>query len=40
MKIARVEPFHVEWGAGRNRSAWVRIWTDGGVFGLGEVRTT
>lgn len=36
MKIARVEPFHVDWGAGRNRSAWVRIWTDSGVFGLGE----
>ena len=36
MKIARVEAFHVEWGAGRNRSAWVRIWTDTGVFGLGE----
>ena len=36
MKIARVEPFHVEWGAGRNRSAWVRIWTDAGAYGLGE----
>ncbi|HKC99465.1 MAG TPA: mandelate racemase/muconate lactonizing enzyme family protein [Methylomirabilota bacterium] len=36
MKIARVEPFHVEWGAGRNRSAWVRIWSDSGAFGLGE----
>ncbi|PYN90311.1 MAG: hypothetical protein DMD87_02120 [Candidatus Rokuibacteriota bacterium] len=36
MKIARVEPFHVEWGAGRNRSAWVRIWTGDGAYGLGE----
>ena len=36
MKIARVEPFHVDWGAGRNRSAWVRIWSDSGAFGLGE----
>jgi L-alanine-DL-glutamate epimerase-like enolase superfamily enzyme len=36
VKIARVEPFHVDWGAGRNRSAWVRIWTDGGAYGLGE----
>jgi len=36
VKIARVEPFHVQWGAGRNRSAWVRIWTDAGVYGLGE----
>jgi D-galactarolactone cycloisomerase len=36
VKIARVEPFHVEWGTGRNRSAWVRIWTDTGVYGLGE----
>src|SRR5262245_25010829 len=36
MKIARVEPFHVDWGGGRSRSAWVRIWTDDGVWGLGE----
>jgi L-alanine-DL-glutamate epimerase-like enolase superfamily enzyme len=36
MKITRVEPFHVEWGGGRNRSAWVRVWTDAGLFGLGE----
>ena len=36
MKIAKVEPFHVNWGGGRTRSAWVRIWTDGGVYGLGE----
>ena len=36
MKIDRVEPFHVDWGGGRTRSAWVRIWTDAGTFGLGE----
>jgi hypothetical protein len=23
VKIARVEPFHVDWGGGRSRSAWV-----------------
>src|SRR5437867_2535726 len=26
----------VVWGAGRNRSAWVRIWTGDGAYGLGE----
>ena len=36
MKIVRVEPFHVDWGTGRSRSAWVRIWTDADVHGLGE----
>src|SRR5438093_2748315 len=36
VKIARVEPFHVDWGGGRGRSAWVRIWSDAGVYGLGE----
>ena len=36
MKITRVEPLHVDWGAGRSRSAWVRIWADDGSFGLGE----
>jgi L-alanine-DL-glutamate epimerase-like enolase superfamily enzyme len=36
MKITRVEPFHVDWGAGRSRSAWVRVGTDAGVYGLGE----
>jgi L-alanine-DL-glutamate epimerase-like enolase superfamily enzyme len=36
MKIERVEAFHVEWGAGRGRSAWVRLWTDSGAYGLGE----
>ena len=34
MPITRVEPFHVDWG--RNKSAWVRIWTDDGLYGLGE----
>jgi L-alanine-DL-glutamate epimerase-like enolase superfamily enzyme len=36
VKIARIEPFHVQWGGGRSRSAWVRIWNDAGVHGLGE----
>jgi L-alanine-DL-glutamate epimerase-like enolase superfamily enzyme len=36
MKITRVEPFHVEWGGGRSRSAWVRVTTDEGLWGLGE----
>jgi L-alanine-DL-glutamate epimerase-like enolase superfamily enzyme len=36
VKITRVDPFHVDWGAGRSRSAWVRIWTDDGIDGLGE----
>jgi L-alanine-DL-glutamate epimerase-like enolase superfamily enzyme len=36
MKITRVEPFHVDWGGGRSRSAWVRIRTDAGIDGLGE----
>ena len=36
VNIGRVEAFHVDWGAGRSRSAWVRIWTDAGVDGLGE----
>jgi L-alanine-DL-glutamate epimerase-like enolase superfamily enzyme len=36
MKITKVEAFHVDWGGGRNRSAWVRIATDDGVTGLGE----
>jgi len=36
VKITRVEPFHVSWGSGRGRSAWVRISTDTGLFGLGE----
>jgi L-alanine-DL-glutamate epimerase-like enolase superfamily enzyme len=34
MQIARVEAFHVSWG--RGKSAWVRIWTDDGRYGLGE----
>src|SRR5215475_1770265 len=36
MKITRVEAFHVDWGGGRSRSAWVRIWTDAGQYGVGE----
>ena len=36
MKITRVEAFHVGWGEGRSRSAWVRIWSDAGTYGLGE----
>ena len=36
MKIARVEAFHVDWGGTRTRSAWVRVWTDDGAYGLGE----
>src|SRR5256886_8466925 len=36
VKTGRFEPFHVDWGAGRSRSAWVRVWTDTGVSGLGE----
>jgi D-galactarolactone cycloisomerase len=36
VKITRVEPFHVDWGGGRSRSAWVRVWSDAGVYGLGE----
>jgi L-alanine-DL-glutamate epimerase-like enolase superfamily enzyme len=36
VKVARVEPFHVDWGEARSRSTWVRIWTDEGVYGLGE----
>jgi L-alanine-DL-glutamate epimerase-like enolase superfamily enzyme len=34
LHITRVEPFHVNWG--KNKSAWVRIWTDTGLYGLGE----
>src|SRR5262245_42114458 len=34
LHITRVEPFHVNWGKGK--SAWVRIWTDTGLYGLGE----
>ena len=39
MKITRVEPFQVAWdseGWGGSRSAFVRITTDAGLFGLGE----
>jgi L-alanine-DL-glutamate epimerase-like enolase superfamily enzyme len=34
LQITRVEAFHVNWG--QNKSAWVRIWTDTGLYGLGE----
>lgn len=34
MQITTVEAFHVDWG--RSKSAWVRIWTDSGQYGLGE----
>jgi L-alanine-DL-glutamate epimerase-like enolase superfamily enzyme len=34
MKIDRVEAFQMDWGS--RRSAWVRIWTDDGLYGLGE----
>ncbi len=28
------ELFHVNWS--KNKSAWVRIWTDNGLYGLGR----
>jgi L-alanine-DL-glutamate epimerase-like enolase superfamily enzyme len=34
LHITKVEAFHVDWG--RSKSAWVRIWSDSGEFGLGE----
>ena len=34
MKITAVDAFHVDWGG--SKSAWVRIWTDAGEYGLGE----
>ena len=34
MHITRVEPFHAKWE--KSKSAWVRIWTDTGLYGLGE----
>jgi L-alanine-DL-glutamate epimerase-like enolase superfamily enzyme len=41
MKISKVEVFHVVWDQGQNsfssRSPWVRIWTEEGLYGLGEV---
>jgi len=36
VKITRVDAFHVGWGEGRTRSAWVRIWSDADIYGLGE----
>jgi L-alanine-DL-glutamate epimerase-like enolase superfamily enzyme len=38
MRITRVEPFHVEGGGGRNRSAWVRVWTAAGLVGLQGIK--
>lgn len=32
--ISRVEAFHVDWG--RYGSPWVQIWTEDGLYGLGE----
>jgi L-alanine-DL-glutamate epimerase-like enolase superfamily enzyme len=34
VRIAKVEAFHVNWG--RSKSAWVRVWSDSGEYGLGE----
>ena len=34
MRIITVDAFHVDWGG--SKSAWVRIWTDAGAYGLGE----
>lgn len=34
LRITKVEAFHVDWGS--SRSAWVRLWTDSGMYGLGE----
>ena len=34
MAIAKVEAFHVDWG--RGKSAWVRVTTEDGIYGLGE----
>lgn len=34
MRITKVEPFHMDWV--RSKSAWVRLWTDTGEYGLGE----
>ena len=36
MKITKVETFQVNWDKGAGRSAFVRIETDDGLFGLGE----
>ncbi|GAB4458289.1 MAG: mandelate racemase/muconate lactonizing enzyme family protein [Armatimonadaceae bacterium] len=40
MQIERVEAFHVEWDRGVDwirRSAWVRVFTEDGTYGLGEI---
>jgi L-alanine-DL-glutamate epimerase-like enolase superfamily enzyme len=34
VQITTVDAFHVDWG--HSKSAWVRIWTDAGEYGLGE----
>jgi len=34
VRITKVDAFHVDWG--QSKSAWVRIWTDTGAYGLGE----
>jgi len=34
LQLTKVEAFHVDWG--RSKSAWVRLWTDSGDYGLGE----
>jgi len=34
MNISKVEAFHVDWG--RGKSAWVRLTTENGAYGLGE----
>ena len=39
MKIARIEAFQVEWdseGAPYPRSAYIRVHTDDGLYGIGE----
>jgi L-alanine-DL-glutamate epimerase-like enolase superfamily enzyme len=34
VRISKIDAFHVDWGG--SKSAWVRLWTDGGESGLGE----
>ena len=38
MKIDRIETFQVQWEEGTpyQRSAFVRVWTDDGLYGIGE----
>lgn len=35
MQIVKVKAFHVAWDGG-GKSAWTRLWTDSGEYGLGE----